>query len=275
VYNFAINNEAIQVARPVPLLTKNTNIRGIRAMADHKHSKIRHSNQPNFIKVKVGDRYNRLTILEEVDPYRFPSGKAKRTFLCECDCGNQIETTLNSLRSGNTKSCGCYNREMMDERRCSHNKSHHPLYQVFCGMVARCENKNHKSYSYYGARDITICDEWRYDFDAFYEWALDNGWKKGLQIDRIDNYGGYSPENCRVVKPEVNARNRRLLLRNNTSGFRGARKTKYGTWEAWITYKRKRYFLGTYASPEEAAKAYDNKVLEFNSEHPLNFPEGE
>lgn len=85
----------------------------------------------------------------------------------------------------------------------------HPLYRVWNGMICRCETPSSGGYENYGGRGIMVCDEWRHDFVAFKEWAMANGWKKGLHIDRKDNDGNYSPDNCRFVTAAVNARNKR------------------------------------------------------------------
>lgn len=94
----------------------------------------------------------------------------------------------------------------------------HPLYRVWNGMVCRCETPSSGGYESYGGRGIRVCDEWRHDFLAFMAWALANGWKKGLHLDRIDNDGGYSPENCRFLSPAASARNKRS---NRTIEFNG------------------------------------------------------
>ena len=89
----------------------------------------------------------------------------------------------------------------------THGKSQHPLYVVRYEMIARCHNPNNKSYRYYGGRGITVCEEWRGDPRAFIDWALSCGWELGLHVDRIDNDGGYSPENCRFITRTQNMRN--------------------------------------------------------------------
>ena len=85
----------------------------------------------------------------------------------------------------------------------------HPVYVVYCAMKRRCTGvtgtKNHN----YGGRGITVCDAWRYSFEVFKAWALANGWKRGLQIDRINNSGNYEPGNCRFITGRENSRNRR------------------------------------------------------------------
>ena len=84
----------------------------------------------------------------------------------------------------------------------------HPLNVVWQGMKERCNNPNAHNYKWYGDDGISVCDEWK-DFIPFYEWAISNGWHKGLTIDRIDGTKGYSPDNCRLVDFKSQCRNRR------------------------------------------------------------------
>lgn len=90
-----------------------------------------------------------------------------------------------------------------------HRMSHTRLYRVWDGMISRCHREKYHSYKRYGGRGITVCDEWRNDFHAFYEWAIRNGYHEGLSIDRIDNDKGYSPDNCRWVTMKVQGNNKR------------------------------------------------------------------
>lgn len=83
------------------------------------------------------------------------------------------------------------------------------IYGVWQGMKGRCYYPNHKHYKNYGGRGITICDKWLNDSCAFISWALENGYKEGLTIDRIDNNKGYSPDNCRWITNKENCRNMR------------------------------------------------------------------
>ena len=83
------------------------------------------------------------------------------------------------------------------------------LYSTYVAMKQRCYRESHKNYHLYGGRGIRVCKEWRESFDAFLDWAKRNGYRSGLQIDRIDNEKGYCPENCRFVTPAENARNKR------------------------------------------------------------------
>lgn len=91
-----------------------------------------------------------------------------------------------------------------------HGLSYNPLFNVLAKMHYRCENKNHSQYKDYGGRGIAVCKEWSMDnAQAFISWAMEHGWKKGLQIDRIDNDKGYSPDNCRIVSRSENCRNKK------------------------------------------------------------------
>lgn len=154
----------------------------------------------------VGQRFGRLVVLKETDE-RTKCGEVK--YLCQCDCGNKTVVAGTSLRYGNTKSCGCLARESTRKRSYKHGLSNHPLYKIWHGLLERCYHEEDTAYKYYGARGITVCDEWRQDAAAFIKWALDNGWEKGLEVDRIDNYAGYSPENCRIVTHKENMANQR------------------------------------------------------------------
>jgi hypothetical protein len=102
-----------------------------------------------------------------------------------------------------------------------HGFSEHILYRAWLAMNARCYNKKSVKYKNYGGRGIKICPEWRSDKIAFIKWGLNNGWEKGLQIDRINNDGDYSPDNCRFVTGKINCRNKRDNTFINHNQFYG------------------------------------------------------
>lgn len=160
----------------------------------------------------VGKRIGRLLVLSETT---LPKGKWNVTaYTCQCDCGNIKTMRRDYLLSGRAKSCGCYRKEATRKATMTHGLSkgshnHHPLYDVWSSMIQRCHNQNNKSYSSYGARGIKVCDDWRTDFQQFYDWSIANGYEHGLQIDRINVNDGYSPSNCRWVSTFVQARNKR------------------------------------------------------------------
>lgn len=132
---------------------------------------------------------------------------------CKCECGVVRDVSSNSLRNGKSKSCGCWNSEKARARLTTlvtkHGLTLHPLYTVWNDMKARCFNRKDRSYPRYGGRGITVCNEWRNEFQTFYNWATVNGYARGLQIDRIDNEGNYEPCNCRWATRSENGRNKR------------------------------------------------------------------
>lgn len=148
----------------------------------------------------TGQRFGRLTVL-----YQLHNTKGRTKWLCICECGNLVEVITNSLRQGLTKSCGCLNREIVTK----HGKSNTKMYNAWRHITQRCYNENCKAYKHYGARGITMCDEWKDSFQAFYDWSMANGYADNLTIDRIDNNKGYEPSNCRWITMKQQERNKR------------------------------------------------------------------
>ena len=137
----------------------------------------------------------------------------------------------------------------------------HKLYDVFRSMKARCYKDTHKDYKNYGARGITI--EF-IDYKDFIDWALQNGYEEGLEIDRKNNDGNYSKDNCRFVTKSVNNMNRRTT---SNSGFKGVSlETRSGKYKARIKNK----FIGYYTTAIDAAKAYNQYIIDNNLPNQLN-----
>lgn len=127
---------------------------------------------------------------------------------CLCECGNIRSVRQHSLLDGHIKSCGCLVTASIMENLTKHGKYYTPLYAVWRGMNQRCYNEKHIDHKWYSERGIGVCDEWRNNFESFYSWSQENGYKNGLSLDRIDNTKGYSPENCRFVTAKDQANNR-------------------------------------------------------------------
>ena len=145
----------------------------------------------------------------------------KPYWLCECDCGKEKIICEYNFTSGATQSCGCKKRNQitkMNKGNIKHGQRNTRLYKIWCGMKYRCYNPNSDEYGIYGGRGIVICDEWKEDFQSFYNWAISNGYKYDLTIDRIDVNGNYEPSNCRWVTmktQENNKRNNRIIEYKN------------------------------------------------------------
>ena len=139
-------------------------------------------------------------------------------WLCRCRCGNERRVRVYDLLSGASQSCGCLRRELNTTHGCW-NESWFPVYASMMQRCGHCEGASERDLNNYRDRGITVCEEWRNSPRAFGDWLLAHGWRKGLQIDRIDNSRGYSPENCHVVTPKENTNNRRntLCLDDGTS----------------------------------------------------------
>lgn len=158
----------------------------------------------------TGTVFGRLTVLERAA--NTASGQIR--WICKCVCGNKVIVQATNLKSGATKSCGCLNREKRRTSRRTHGLHKHPLYQVWKDMRRRCRAKNHHAFADYGGRGIRVCAEWESNFSEFYKWAMTKGYRPGLSVDRKENNGPYSPENCQFstrIEQNNNKRSNRII----------------------------------------------------------------
>lgn len=158
------------------------------------------------IKDLTGKRFGRLTVIE------FAGTKGRNAFWkCQCDCGRVIVVKSCYLTSGDTKSCGCLKLERVASLTAKHKMSKTKIFNVWAGILGRCFNRNDSKFADYGGRGITVCDEWRKDFVAFYEHVskLEHFGEDGYSLDRIDNDGNYEPANVRWATPTEQSRNKR------------------------------------------------------------------
>jgi hypothetical protein len=224
---------------------------------------IRKKNHPMY----PGLRFDKLTVIEEI--YK-PSKdrKSKRYIKCICDCGRIVIKQPSHLFApcNILKSCGCVKRVYNNAKgehsgRFKHGLSNSIIYNTWAGMISRVSHSNRSDYHNYGGRGITICTEWKTDFRVFYKWAMANGYKVGLEIDRIDVNGNYEPSNCRWVTNWVNSLNRRKKPNY------GLMITKNGKWRVQIGRNNKRIYLGRFANRIDAIEARDLFIKNWNQEN--------
>lgn len=153
-------------------------------------------------------KFGRLTAI------KYAYNKGKRVYwLFRCDCGTEKVILKTNVVCRKIRSCGCLHKELLSKRTKTHGGSNTPLYSIFKQMKLRCYNKKEKTYKYIGARGIKVCSEWLDDFEKFRDWALLNGYKKGLVLNRIDMLGDYSPKNCRFVDRATLNKNRSTAIK--------------------------------------------------------------
>lgn len=160
-------------------------------------------------KDRTNQRYGLLVCLEYVG--RTEKGRSA-LWKCKCDCGNTTVVRSISLVTGGTKSCGCLQRKAAAKeckKRTQHGAVGTSLYYRWAHIKERCLNPSCQSYPHYGGRGIMVCDEWLEDFTAFRDWALANGYREDLTIERIDVNGNYEPSNCTWIPMSEQHKNKR------------------------------------------------------------------
>lgn len=170
---------------------------------------------PNRIDL-VGKKFGRLRVIRYVD-----TQKKSARWECLCKCGTKTVVGTGSLRSGNTRSCGCliaetaeklgkagYWKAAVEKIRVHGDAYTKPrLYRIWMNMNHRCSNPNSPIWKWYGGKGVRVCRLWKSDYPAFKKWALGNGYRDTLSLDRINGSGNYEPRNCRWCDRKTQARN--------------------------------------------------------------------
>ena len=204
---------------------------------------------------KIIGVYGKLEIID----YAFHKHK-HRYFNVKCSCDNIFTSSFTLILKGRTKTCfQCRNK--------THSMSHTRLYKIYDDMKKRCYNTNCANYKFYGLKGVNVCEEWLKSPQLFLDWALANGYKDNLTIDRIDSFKNYEPSNCRFISKSEQLYNLRNLT-TNKSGYKGiswSRKEK--RWLAIISINNKSKRIGSFTVVKEACEARNKFIDENNLPH--------
>ncbi len=219
----------------------------------------------NYIDL-TGKRYGYLTVISLKQ-----NGRTRRSWTVRCDCGNEIvigEAKLLGItgRPRPNKSCGC--------KQCTRDGmvvKYPKLYNSWRSIIASCYITSSDNYERYGGKGITVCDEWKYSFDNFLDWSLNNGYSDELYIGRIDIAKDFSPSNCNY-SDRYEHMQKRGILKNNKTGVTGVYyyPDKPKQYRADIARNGVRKYLGSFDTFEEAVEA--RKIAEdfFNKHGSIN-----
>lgn len=201
----------------------------------------------------TGRRYGKIVVTERLRTIEH----GETIYLCRCDCGNEVEIRQSNLVKGHNMSCG---KPGCKKTNKTHGMRHTDLYKKYYDIHTRCNDVKNRLY---GGRGIRVCDEWsgQNGFISFVSWSIQNGYKEGLSLDRIDVNGDYCPENCRWVTMDIQAQNKRLLPSNKT-GVAGVYKRgkKYA---AQISVGNNKIYLGVYETIEKAKSARKEAEIKY------------
>lgn len=209
----------------------------------------------------IGIKFNDWTVISNQE--RWLKG-SNRQWFCLCKCGTEQWVNTSGLYTNRSKWCQKCHLEKVRKINTIHDGSKSSLFWVWIAIKERCYNEKNLRFKNYGARGISVCNEWRDGFNSFRDWSLNHGYKKGLRIDRIDNNGNYEPRNCRFVTLQQSNFNRGKKL-TRVSEYKGVYPSPK-KWYSRITKEGKDYYLGIFTTKEEAALAYNEKAKELFGE---------
>ena len=162
----------------------------------------------------VGRRFGKLNVIARIEP---PIGKTR--FVCDCDCGNKTVATGIDIKSGNTTSCGCVKKVIGYTSNLKHGGASGKFtgaYRAWRSMKQRCLDKNCKAYADYGAKGVTVCQQW---IDSFESFLSDMGERpNGYSLERINVFDGYHPANCKWIPLKEQTKNQRKTVRYTVNG---------------------------------------------------------
>lgn len=188
----------------------------------------------------------------------------------KCDCGKEVRKRHSDIKRGINLNCGCKRIEKVVKSNTIHGLTHHRIFNVWSNMIDRCTNIKHKAYKDYGDRGIAVCERWQSPKNFIED--MYPTFQEGLSLDRIDNNQEYSPDNCRWATHTIQQRNTRKIQQHNTSGYRGVSfHTTHKRWISRIGINKKLIHLGYFDTAIEAARTYDQYIVDNNLEHTKNF----
>lgn len=204
----------------------------------------------------TGNTYGRWSVQSQAT-----SRNKNSYWVCQCICGTVKEIAGNSLKNGDSSSCGCYLKEVNTIHGETKNATSSRLYRIWANMWTRCTNPKTNDFEQYGGKDITICSTWE-NFINFKDWAIANNYSDLLTLDRIDVSGGYSSKNCRWVTTTAQARNK-SVHKNSSSGYTGVYfRKKENKYVVTITVNKKRIYIGITNTKEEGALLRNQYIVD-------------